>query len=299
MTADKQIYENYVQWMTNAAFAPTVQHKRLTTSVPLDLFLRCQPEARDDPPTNDVLLCLLKNGTLHNTCLDFGAGRIKGEFRPGSLFLAMHNHAHVCQAQGPFELLTAAFPFSALKERLDVVCPSFSDFGALHACAFADPEAERLLRALWRSADNDAPSTLLRIEGSLNMLLARLLELTGKATYTFNREAALSTQMVEQVREYIHAHLMETIRLDELAAIADCSVFQISRRFKQSLGCSPHTYLTRIRIEQVKRMLASPRPITLTDIAASCGFSDQAHMTRVFKKQVGLTPGDYRCEFLK
>jgi len=110
MTTGKQTYKNYAQWIADSALAPTAQHKQLATTVPLELFLRRQSEAINDPPTNDVLLCLLKNGVLRDTCLDFGAGRIKGEFGLGSLFLALHDHAHVCEAKGPFELLTAAIP---------------------------------------------------------------------------------------------------------------------------------------------------------------------------------------------
>ena len=203
------------------------------------------------------------------------------------------------RARGPFELLTLAIPFETLAERFESIVPSFRDFGALHARAFMDAESEALLRTLWRVADDDAPATALRIEGALNTLLARLLELTDQNAAMKGLDGSLSAQNIERVRAYIRAQMVEQIRLEDLASVADCSAFQLARRFKQAFGCSPYAYLTRIRVDEVRSLLASPRPRALSDIAASCGFADQAHMTRAFKKRFGLAPGTYRKDVRK
>jgi AraC family transcriptional regulator len=96
------------------------------------------------------------------------------------------------------------------------------------------------------------------------------------------------------VRDYLDAHLDEAISLDDLAASVSLSRFHFARRFRQSTGTSPHEFVLRRRVEQAKTMLGRTSA-SLLDIATSCGFADQSHMTRVFNKYVGATPGQYRA----
>ena len=97
------------------------------------------------------------------------------------------------------------------------------------------------------------------------------------------------------MRDYIHEHLREGIALDDLAATVALSRYHFARRFRQSVGTTPHEFVVQQRIEQAKTLLQRTDR-SLTDIACGCGFADQSHMTREFKKRVGVTPGRYRSE---
>ena len=260
----------------------------------MDLFLRRQTEAYSDPPTGDVLLCLLTAGRLRDAALDFGAGKIVGDFRPGAMFLAMNDHQHRCRARGPFELLTLALPVAHLREAFSALAPRFDDFGPLHGRAFLDAEAEGWLRSLWRLAGAQGPPDVLRTDGALSHLLARLWELGERRVDSPALRGPPSEGDIERTCVYIRSNLADPIRLEDLAAVAKCSVFQFSRRFKETLGCPPHAYLVRLRLEEACRLLALPRSRRLADIAVTCGFSDQAHFTRTFKKHLGKAPGAYR-----
>jgi len=77
--------------------------------------------------------------------------------------------------------------------------------------------------------------------------------------------------------------------LDELSKIAGMSKYHYLRSFKEATGLTPHLYLNVLRVERAKRMLLSSQD-QISVIASECGFADQAHMTRAYKKIYGTTP---------
>jgi AraC-like DNA-binding protein len=96
---------------------------------------------------------------------------------------------------------------------------------------------------------------------------------------------------VGQVAEFLRAHYAEAIPLDRLAALAGMSAFHLVRCFKKEIGLPPHVYLTQLRLQQARRLLA--RGTGLADTAAAVGFYDQSALSRHFKKIYGVTPGQY------
>jgi AraC family transcriptional regulator len=93
--------------------------------------------------------------------------------------------------------------------------------------------------------------------------------------------------------QYVGENLDRNISLADLAGVVQLSVFHFLRKFRAEFGCPPHAYVMQRRIEQAKRQLAR-RDIPLKVVAADCGFSDQSHMTRLFRRLVGTTPAEYR-----
>ena len=83
------------------------------------------------------------------------------------------------------------------------------------------------------------------------------------------------------------------ISLAHLAQECRLSVRHFTRAFRASTGVSAHTWLLRLRIEKAKTLLISSRR-SLAEIALECGFADQSHMTRVFRRSIGLSPGAWR-----
>ena len=63
--------------------------------------------------------------------------------------------------------------------------------------------------------------------------------------------------------------------------------------FQSAVGQTPHQYVLGRRIQRAQQMLETD-DLGLADVAAACGFSSQAHMTDVFRKQQKKTPGEYR-----
>ncbi len=91
------------------------------------------------------------------------------------------------------------------------------------------------------------------------------------------------------------AHLLERwdqpVSLSELSAVAGLSRFELVRRFGADTGLTPHAFQTQVRVRRARRLLTDGVPAAA--VAASCGFADQPHLTRVFKRLVGVSPGRY------
>jgi AraC family transcriptional regulator len=104
---------------------------------------------------------------------------------------------------------------------------------------------------------------------------------------------ALAPWQLKRVTAYIDAHLSEPIYISTLAEIAKLSPAHFSRGFKISAGETPHNYLTRRRIERAKMLMLTTAD-NLSQIACACGLADQAHLTRLFRRQVGQTPSSWR-----
>ena len=103
----------------------------------------------------------------------------------------------------------------------------------------------------------------------------------------------LSRAQCRLLVQYVDENLDRNISLADLAGVVQLSVFHFMRKFRTEFGCPPHAYVMRRRIEHAKRQLAR-RAIPLKVVAANCGFSDQSHMTRLFRRLLGTTPAEYR-----
>ena len=108
-----------------------------------------------------------------------------------------------------------------------------------------------------------------------------------------NRSGGLSHAQCRLLNQYFDENLDRNISLAELAGVVGLSEFHFARKFRTEFACPPHAHLMRKRIERAKAQLARGN-IPLKVVAASSGFSDQSHMTRLFRRLLGMTPAEYR-----
>lgn len=94
--------------------------------------------------------------------------------------------------------------------------------------------------------------------------------------------------------DYIQANLDQTIKLEDLAQLLGMSQFYFCRLFRESMGMPPHQYIIAQRIERAKTLLRQSKGQTIAEIALACGFSNQSHLSKHFRKLVGSTPNAYR-----
>lgn len=97
---------------------------------------------------------------------------------------------------------------------------------------------------------------------------------------------------VARARDRLAAAELPAPSLAELAAEAGMSRFQLLRRFAYAYGLPPHAWLLQHRAEQARRLIQAGEDLAQTAVA--CGFSDQSHMTRMFARSFGFTPGAWR-----
>ena len=114
----------------------------------------------------------------------------------------------------------------------------------------------------------------------------------GRGTDAFAR-GGLTPWQVRQVSRHVDAAMATNISTDQCAALARLSTSHFRRAFKASFGETFGAYLSRRRVEHAQEMMVmTDQP--LCRIARQCGFADQSHFTRVFRRMVGRSPGSWR-----
>jgi AraC-like DNA-binding protein len=108
-------------------------------------------------------------------------------------------------------------------------------------------------------------------------------------------QGGLARWQINRVQVFIEEHLTERVRVSDLSAVARSSPSYFSCAFKRTFGVSPHAYVMKRRVSMAADlMMNSDAP--LSEIAVSCGFADQAHFSRQFRRAMGRTPSAWRRE---
>jgi AraC family transcriptional regulator len=103
----------------------------------------------------------------------------------------------------------------------------------------------------------------------------------------------LARWLTKRALAYIEEHLDSKIELGGIAEHVSLSKSHFSRAFKLSMGSSPMVYVSMRRVERAKLLITSTGQ-TLTEIALACGFADQSHLNRCFRRVNGISPGTWR-----
>jgi AraC family transcriptional regulator len=96
-----------------------------------------------------------------------------------------------------------------------------------------------------------------------------------------------------KVRAYIDSHITGPVLVADLCALVQRTEAHFSRSFKRTFGESPHSFVVRRRVELAAQYMLTT-DASLTDIALRCGFTDQAHLCKQFRRATGQTPTAWR-----
>ncbi|HEY0377288.1 MAG TPA: AraC family transcriptional regulator [Pyrinomonadaceae bacterium] len=99
---------------------------------------------------------------------------------------------------------------------------------------------------------------------------------------------------VKTIRDYLKSHYAENVSLSQLTSITNLSPFYLLRVFHNQVGFPPHEYQTQVRIARARKLLLEGKPIS--HVALETGFCDQSHLSRNFKRIVGMTPGQFSSQ---
>ena len=156
------------------------------------------------------------------------------------------------------------------------------------------PSLVKLLESVRKEFDADrevAKALLIRAASLLRVEIDR----QAIDTDPQNKTGGLAAWQVRRLNVFIEARLDQPIRLKELSAISKLSTAYFSRAFKLTFRETPHAYIVRRRLERAE-MLMLTTELLLSDIAARCGFADQAHLCRLFRQQYAKSPAAWRRE---
>ncbi|EJY0898667.1 AraC family transcriptional regulator [Vibrio parahaemolyticus] len=151
-----------------------------------------------------------------------------------------------------------------------------------------DPELASQLRLVFETLEK-SDNRLLRetlVYGTLIKLASK--HSTHRAPL---KESTKAQRQLQLVKEFLEDFPQTDVSLEELAKLAGLSPFHLLREFQKQFGFPPHAYQIQQRLRMAKKLLKQGQIIS--DVAQECGFHDQSHLHRHFKKAMGVTPGQY------
>jgi AraC family transcriptional regulator len=107
----------------------------------------------------------------------------------------------------------------------------------------------------------------------------------------------LGSARLRRIKELVHTKMEEDLSLDEMAQSVGLSTAHFARMFRKSTGETPHQFVLRQRVERAKALLRAPDARVL-DVAVACGFKTQQHFAQVFREVWGVSPTEYRQDFV-
>lgn len=234
---------------------------------------------RYEAPQNHTFSFYLEGGTGTRRT---DAGGVSGY--PGAICIMPEGCGSDWEMNGPFRFVHLYLSDARLRSGFVRTHDCDARRLDLHEATFID--SPRLAAPLKQLADAAMAGDILHAESALAELYGAL---NSKPVIV---RAGLASNILRRIDDWIETNLDQTIRLDELAMLANLSEFHFHRMFRLSRGVAPHAWVMERRVDRARILLQSDRPIA--EIAVACGFSSQSHLTRVFRQQTGRTPANYR-----
>src|ERR1700687_3945446 len=172
-------------------------------------------------------------------------------------------------------------------EGLQTTAPESSS-GADQKFHFVANSLAKLLETARREFERDSEAAKASLVTASHILQAEIERCSGANGY---RRGGLAAWQIVRVRAYIDNNLHRTIHIRDLSTVARRSPSHFSRKFKLAVGEPPHAYVVRRRLERACHLMmigAAP----LSELALSVGFSDQAHLCRLFRQAFGQSPAN-------
>lgn len=286
-------------WPSYAEFYRTEYGQFITLLKPAGRFraslLEAEQPAGDwsDAATPDLIIAQSLSAPAQIE-FDVGAGQFKGVGTTNQFLVTPPGAASRIWIDARHRIRMLAIPWQAMRSWADsefLRLPEDGDFGALHRSLQSDPRVTRTLDELWRHVASGLPSDTMFADASLLQLVATLADRARPAERP--RISGLSALDLERVEACMRARFSEDIGLADLATVTGLSVAHFCRAFKRSTGRSPYQALVSIRVRHAQRLLAS-RALSVAEVALECGYTQPAHFTKLFRRETGLPPSEWR-----
>lgn len=217
--------------------------------------------------------------------------------QPGDLIVICNLDKHSTKiTEYPYEryVLTidsAAFEKQIPEIELGIVFKQRGD--AFCACLhMGDSQTESIFLNLMKEKNT---KDVFSAELSIMYLKELLISIVRKHQNLFTAEKSKTAAIIMKAQSYMEKSFRENICIENLARMFYTNKYYFTHQFRDFAGVSPKQYLTRVRLRQAVH-LAEHTDLSVTDITEQCGFSDVNNFIRIFKKEFGMPPMQYRKE---
>ncbi len=187
-------------------------------------------------------------------------------YSPGDMGFWEYKHFHFCAPAGP------ALPTQAL------------------GLTNSNSHISELFDKIFHAVDQNHPAAPYVISNAISGILTEIVYIR---LHQITRQP--HQDQLETAAAYLRTNFSTKIDIDDLARDMFLSRYYFIRLFKSYFGISPYSYLTAYRINQAKERLLLN--MTVDEVALSCGFGNANNLNRIFKKNVGLTPTDFKKKY--
>jgi AraC family transcriptional regulator len=265
----------------------TITRLRQDAAVPAEFTL-------DEPQDAYVLMVKLLPPHTYDLFVD---DEPRARFReqpgqPGNLCLVHRESRIRLVAEAPFDMVEFAFPHRALEQSAAGPGHASSRPLRLPPPGTLDPAVAALGAALLPALERPAHASPAFLSHMTLALAAHLLHAYGTPG-TAPARGGLAPWQERRAKDILRASLDGNVRIADIAAECRLSPGHFATAFKRSTGVSPTGWLARQRIEHARGLLRRG-DLTLSEVAAAAGFTDQSHFTRAFSRLVGVPPGAWR-----
>lgn len=245
-------------------------------------------------PSEAAFSVLHQLGDLErHSCWLAGRQRYSGSFKAGTVSVIDLRENPQCEFRGPFDAVQYYVPRRALDEF------AYEN----HAKPIStlrwsrdrrDPFLSTLSSVILNALEDERANNQLFVDQLGLSLLAHFAEAYGDLLSREGmQEGGLAPWQERRAKEIMHARLATNLTIADVATECKLTPSHFARSFRRSTGVAPHEYLSRLRMEEAKRLMTNTE-LPLVDIALICGFGDQSYFTRVFSRNIGTSPGAWR-----
>lgn len=153
-------------------------------------------------------------------------------------------------------------------------------------------------RACWDAMDREPPGFEVTARESLMQIAVLLYTHLDLVRQKPDIREQRNSQRIKLMLKFIQEHYTEALTVAQIAASATLSESECMRCFRATIHMTPGQYLREYRLRIAAGLLAATYD-KAGDIGAACGFLDAAYFTKVFREQMGCTPGEYRKNLQK
>lgn len=268
-------------------------------SVRADLIRRTGVGRQETSITADDHTILLNVGGMAKEGEDYVDGRRIAftQRRVGSLSFIPANHTWTGWDNGD---PTASHLVITIDKRF--ISDHFENVPGVHldrltpALGFQDPPAQFAARRIRSEISLQDPLSILQVESHAAIIFGQLFRLSGQRRPYL--KGGLAPKALHDILEKIETSLDRVITLADLARQIGLSEYHMCRAFRLSMGTSPHAFISQRRLERASDMLRFSSH-SITEIASLCGYYSSSHFSSAFRREMSISPTQYRTAWKK
>ncbi len=288
--APNREYSSYTEFYSESVYSAFPQDHRSAGSFGLHM-MRVDQEPIDfvDAAVPDLVFARTESD-VRDVLLDLGDGASTVRAQTGMLTYYPAETQSRSRVEVPHTLTILSMSHQKVVDLMADAGTDISCFDSFASRMSENVAAASLMDRIWQAMAEAGPAASLYVDGLAMQFLAVIAD---SATLSpFGVDHGLDKRITRAI-DYLEAHISKSLTVAELAGVAALSPGQFARVFKATTGEAVWAFVQRRRIERARDMLrhtATP----ISQIAFECGFASQNHMTTLFRRHLGVTPGAVR-----